>query len=669
MKGRLIAVVFCFCIVFSLIAPSAHAIRTTVRVGFCFGMAPYQYLGEDGMPEGLHLELLQNIAERSNLVTELIPYESTTVAMDALEKGDIDLVLGVPEMQHMNANVMFSDIISTANLCLLAPTGTAESHGEEYLENSIIAVEYRLVNYNFFLHAKRNLMLQANQKATMEALKTDSVEAVVANKDCALYYLREDNLLDDYEILNNHIATIEYKIAIRNSDWYLRQIIDSSLKELRTTGAYSKLYDEWILPAKSVDYVRVIRIASVIVSVVLLFSGAYLVAGYRTKKELTRRVREQTAALSAANLELNQRALQAEAESKLRNTILEASSAGMVMIGQNQTIEYMNAVAMKIEDIPCYQVGDRIKANSVLGKIVAALEQNGDLQNWECNEQTIKISENSSKVSRQYRYNIHKVTNVNDEPSILISVEDVTVEERERAAFFEREKNKTLNGLIAGIAHEIRNPLTAIRTSAEMMESKGNNEKFRAAFSQYIPQEIARITRLIDNLLDYARPGKSKIEPVSLHEAIPVVYELAQMSAKDVDITLNMEQTDDLVFVGDRDKIKQALFNIVINSIEAVRHKRTVQGNAHGIDIHVEGTENTVRIQVCDDGIGMTAEELDRCTEPFYSTKLAGTGIGLAYTKQYVEEIGGTLTINSRKNEYTCVELQLPKSLKGGAIK
>ena len=202
-----------------------------------------------------------------------------------------------------------------------------------------------------------------------------------------------------------------------------------------------------------------------------------------------------------------------------------------------------------------------------------------------------------------------------------------------------------------------------------MMESKGNNEKFRAAFSQYIPQEIARITRLIDNLLDYARPGKSKIEPVSLRETVPVVYELAKMSAKDVDITLYMDQTDELVFVGDRDKIKQTLFNIVLNSIEAVRHKTTLQGDARGIDIRVEGTEDTVRIQICDDGIGMTEEELARCTEPFYSTKLAGTGIGLAYTKQYVEEIGGTLTIDSRKNEYTCVELQLPKSLKGGTIK
>lgn len=666
MKRRLITVLFCLCIIFSQMAPTSHAIRTTVRVGFCSGMAPYQYLAEDGTPTGLYLELLENIAERSNLVTELIPYDSTTMAMDALQKGDIDLVLGVPETQYMDYNVMFSDIISTASLCLIVPNGAAENRGEEYLENSIIGVEYRLVNYNFFLHAGRNLMLQANQKSTIDILRSNGVEAVVANKDCALYYLQEVDLMDDYEILNNHIATIEYKIAIHNSDWYLRQVIDNCLKELRITGTYSQLYDEWILPTGNVDYVRIIRIASIIVSVVLIFSGSYLIASYRTKKDLTRRVQEQTAALSAANMELNQRALQAEAESKLRNTILESSSAGMVMISQHQTIEYMNAVAMKMVGVSSYQVGDQIKENSVLRKIIAALDQSGDLQNWPSNEQTIKIPETGSKASRQYRYNIHKVNNVNDEPSILISVEDVTVEERERAAFFEREKNKTLNGLIAGIAHEIRNPLTAIRTSAEMMESKGNNEKFRAAFSQYIPQEIARITRLIDNLLDYARPGKSKIEAVSLRETVPVVYELAKMSAKDVDITLYMDQSDELVFVGDRDKIKQALFNIVLNSIEAVRHKVSTRGDAQGIDIRVEERTDAVCIQIRDDGMGMSEEELEHCTEPFYTTKLAGTGIGLAYTKQYIEEVGGILTIDSRKNEYTCVEMQLPKGLKEG---
>ncbi len=660
MRRRVVVIVLCLCSIFLQIAPSSHAIRTVVRVGFCSEMAPYQYVAADGTPEGLHLALLQKIAERGDLITELIPYETTTAAMDALQQGDIDMVLGVPHNQYKDYEVIFSDIVSTVNLCLIAPKESAGNPSEEYLANRIIAVEYRLVNYNFFLHAGRNLMLQANQKSTMEALQANFVDAVVANKDCALYYLENAGLLDDYEILNNHIATLEYKIAIRNSDWYLNQVIDNSLKELRTTGVYGQLYDEWIKPDRDVDYARIIRIASGVIGLILVFGGFYLITNYRAKRQLTRLVQEQTAALSAANMELNQRTLQAEAESKLRNTILESSSAGMIMIAPDQSVEYMNTVAMKMAGVRSYQVGDYLNPETVPGRIVATHEVNDDGRTWKEYERTIRISEKESRMSRHYRYSVHEATNINGEPSTLISIEDVTVQERERAAFFEREKNKTLNNLIAGIAHEIKNPLTAIRTSAEMMESKGNNEKFRAAFSLYIPQEIARITRLIDSLLDYARPSRSRIEPVALSDTIRAVYELAQMSAKGIDITLEIDHTKELVVIGDRDKIKQALFNIVINSIEAVRFKNDMQGNAHKIDISAGELEDGVQIVICDDGIGMTNEEIEHCMEPFYSTKLAGTGIGLAYTKQYIEEIGGTLAIKSMKNQYTCVELRLP---------
>ena len=660
MRRRFAVTALCLCIILLQIAPSSHAIQTVVRVGFCSEMAPYQYVTADGTAEGLHLALLEKIVERSDLIAELIPYETTTEAMDALENGDIDMVLGVPHDQYKRYKVVFSDVVSTANLCLIAPKGVAENNNQKYLENSIIAVEYRLVNYNFFIHVGKNLMLQANQKATIEMLQLNAVNAVVANKDCALYYLEKAGLLDDYEILNNHIATLEYTFAIRNSDWYLIQAIETSLKELRTTGAYGQLYDEWIKSSGDVDYMRIIRIAGAIISLILVFGGFYLITNYRAKKQLTRLVQEQTAALSAANLELNQRTLQAEAESKLRNTILESSSAGMIMIAPDQSVEYMNTVAMKMAGVRSYQVGDYLNPETVPGRIVATHEVNDDGRTWKKYERTIKISENESRMSRHYRYSVHEATNINGEPSTLISIEDVTVQERERAAFFEREKNKTLNNLIAGIAHEIKNPLTAIRTSAEMMESKGNNEKFRAAFSLYIPQEIARITRLIDSLLDYARPSRSRIEPVALSDTIRAVCELAQMSAKGIDITLEIDHTKELMVIGDRDKIKQALFNIVINSIEAVRFKNDMQGNAHKIDISARELKDGVQIVICDDGIGMTNEEIEHCMEPFYSTKPAGTGIGLAYTKQYIEEIGGTLAIKSMKNQYTCVELRLP---------
>ena len=82
----------------------------------------------------------------------------------------------------------------------------------------------------------------------------------------------------------------------------------------------------------------------------------------------------------------------------------------------------------------------------------------------------------------------------------------------------------------------------------------------------------------------------------------------------------------------------------------------------HNITIDCYAENDNAFIKITDDGIGMTEQELERCTTPFWTTKKAGTGIGLALAKQYIEEAGGRMTIDSAKNQFTCVEIQLPVS-------
>ena len=192
------------------------------------------------------------------------------------------------------------------------------------------------------------------------------------------------------------------------------------------------------------------------------------------------------------------------------------------------------------------------------------------------------------------------------------------------------------------------------------MEKKGHNEKFRQAFTEHIPQEIDRITRLIDNLLDYARPGVSKIEEVSLPEVIRSVYELSKVTAKKTQILLNIAEETGLTVRGDRDKLKQSLLNLMINSIEATKNMAARDNKIHNITIDCYTENDSAVIRITDDGIGMTEQELERCTTPFWTTKKAGTGIGLALAKQYIEEAGGRMKIDSAKNQFTCVEIQLP---------
>lgn len=644
-------------LVIALLPVRAKAIRTAVRVGFCPYIAPYQYLDGNGKPCGLHLELMNAVAENCDLVPEYVTFPNTGDAIEALRKGEIDIALGVPKNQYLNNEIRLTDVVAVGDLCLVASEEMAERY-RSFSEIGRIAVEYRLVGYNYLLAQSSSVLFRATQEDSIHSLLRGDVGLVVAVKGCVLHYLNQYGTADNYEIVNNHVAAIEYTAAVRSSDWYLCENINNSLTRIRASGLYGRMYDQWIRTGDEAGFADVLRRVAPFAAAVLLIFIIYFTFSYYTKKRLTEQVQARTAELYEANEELKRRTVHAEAESRLRNLIIESTYAGIVMTDAKGNVQYMNHVAMHMAGIGAYQPGDTVSADSPVGKAISSAGEGEPSSNWTDRKVSFEIAEPNSPDARKYRCGIHKSVLDSGEPGILFSIEDVTVEERERAAFFEKEKNKTLNNLIAGIAHEIKNPLTTIRASAEMIESKGNSEKFRQAFSRYIPQEIGRITRLIDNLLDYARPAKSRIERVELTDVLRSVYELSTVGAKGTEVRLELNGNDSLPFVGDSDKIRQALINIVLNGLEATRYK---PGDGHSVVISVGEREGQIRISVRDDGVGMTEEELARCTDPFYTTKPAGTGIGLAITRQYIEEIGGSIHLESEKGEYTQVDILLPK--------
>ena len=104
----------------------------------------------------------------------------------------------------------------------------------------------------------------------------------------------------------------------------------------------------------------------------------------------------------------------------------------------------------------------------------------------------------------------------------------------------------------------------------------------------------------------------------------------------------------------------------MINSIEATKLMAARDKAAHSIVLEALKQDGQIIIRITDDGVGMTAYEAEKCTTPFYTTKAAGTGIGLSLTKQYIEEAGGSMQIKSEKDKYTCVAISLPALIQRG---
>jgi len=656
-KKRFIAILFLFGLLISRMPLSADAVTTTVRVGYCSNMAPYQYTNALEQPEGFHIDVLEAIAKQAGLLNEYFAFHTTGEAVAALKRGEIDLVLGVPQNQFADQQLRYTDVITQANFCLVASHETANNYRNSSQITYYTAIEYNSLEYQYLTALSVNNFLQSgNQKACVQNLLNGNADLLVAVKECVIYYLEQSGQSAQYQIINNFIASADYTMVVRNGDLYLCKAINSALAELRATGVYESLHGEWFQLDSEIAYRKLIRVGGAVLSVAAVFIISYLIWSMRAKQQLARLVEERTAELLSANDKLEQRMREAKEESELRHSIIEASPAGMVLFNDTLHIEYMNHNAMEMAGIPHAINKDTLQDVAFLNSII--LRAGEDLFASEATTHSGNFAYGAGE-QKKYRYNIRKVKRFDETYAALLTVEDITVEEREREAFFEKEKNKTLNNLIAGIAHEIKNPLTAISASADMIEAKGDNEKFRKAFSQYIPQEIARITRLINSLIDYARPNRGKIEKVEVSEVLRSVYELAKVSAKNIDLKLELTQQN-LNVIGDRDKIKQSIFNIVLNSMESVRHKGLTGCEQGTIKIAAAKVEDMVLISVCDTGVGMNEEELRRCTEPFYTTKPAGTGIGLAITHQYIEEIGGELKISSEKNQFTCVEILLP---------
>lgn len=616
----------------------AHAITTNVRVGFCAYMPPYQYIDSDNKPTGFHIDLIEEVAKKIDLNLQYIPFGTTSEAMDSLEAGDVDIVLGVVKNEGSDYSAMYSNPLSATNLCLVAGKKDAEQYEKNPKKSGYVAAEFGLIKYKYLSNIGNGItILTANQESGIKLLLSERADMFVGAKECILWYLNQEKRDNDYIIINNYLASAEFCVAVRNGDRYLQHGIDETLSDIRTSELYDSLYNKWF-ELYTVDYRNLFRIAIVVLAGVFSVMAVYAIISNR------------------------RRTAHIESERKMLYSIIEASPAAMVLIDKNQVIEYMNGKAMSIAGIEGYDNGTLLKNLKIFREILEKIDGTLFEHEMKCSAGTIDYYPNNGKLQdEKYRYNIQKMFSYGNQTKALLTVENITSEDREREAVFEKEKNETLNSIIAGIAHEIKNPLTTIKASATMMEKKGDNKKFREAFADYVPQEIERITRLIDNLQNYARPSVSKMEKVNLAEVVQSIYELVRVTAKNVNITMEIGKTEELCLLCDKDKIKQILLNLMINSIEATKYMMTEDKQVHNIKIEAFAEKDCIFIKVSDDGIGMTPEELESCTMPFYTTKPAGTGIGLALVKQYIEEVGGRISVNSQKRQFTCVEIQLPK--------
>lgn len=215
----------------------------------------------------------------------------------------------------------------------------------------------------------------------------------------------------------------------------------------------------------------------------------------------------------------------------------------------------------------------------------------------------------------------------------------------------------TLGQLAASIAHEVRNPLSAMKAAAQFLAQEHPEDGMVRNYAEIINREAGRLDKLVSDFLSYARPASLQSLPVSLEELLQRASELLEKDAAGRAVTLTFQPRGALpVIMGDADALLQVLLNLGRNALEA-----TGPGGAVSFAARRSGAERDwVEIVVRDSGAGIARKHLAKVFTPFFTTKPAGTGLGLAIARRLVEAHGGKISITSRAGRGTRVKLLLP---------
>ncbi|OGL43366.1 MAG: hypothetical protein A2042_04335 [Candidatus Schekmanbacteria bacterium GWA2_38_11] len=215
----------------------------------------------------------------------------------------------------------------------------------------------------------------------------------------------------------------------------------------------------------------------------------------------------------------------------------------------------------------------------------------------------------------------------------------------------------SLGTLTAGLAHEIRNPLVSIKTFLQLLPERFDDEEFRTYFLNLTVDEVERICRLLNELLDFAKPTDPNFNAEDINEVIEKIVLLIENQAKKKNIVTHKNYCQDLPKIMiDKEQIKQVLLNIILNAVQAT--------SANG-EIFIEtrrfnGSDEFVQVEIRDTGEGIPEKDIENIFTPFFTTKHGGSGLGLSISHRIIQEHRGSINVISQVGKGSSFFINLP---------
>lgn len=221
----------------------------------------------------------------------------------------------------------------------------------------------------------------------------------------------------------------------------------------------------------------------------------------------------------------------------------------------------------------------------------------------------------------------------------------------------------SLGTIAAGVAHEIRNPLASIRTFAQLLPTKHDDPEFKNEFSKLVLQDVERITKVIQSMLSFARPGTVNISSHTATDLIEEAMMLIQPRLRSKKIEVIRQFHNNLVLRVDRQLILQVLLNLLNNAVDALPPDGVIRLTTGVHKTEAQGEEPDRRygvIEIADNGPGIPAALRNRLFDPFFTTKREGTGLGLSISQKIARDHGGFISVSSVEGAGAAFQVHLP---------
>lgn len=241
----------------------------------------------------------------------------------------------------------------------------------------------------------------------------------------------------------------------------------------------------------------------------------------------------------------------------------------------------------------------------------------------------------------------------------VVTIEDMTEIRDLTEQLLRADRLAAMGELVAGVAHEVRNPLGTIRASIQLLEAENADKNSIAELAPVVKQEIDRLDRVIKTLLDFGRPSKPVLAEVDLGAIIDDVVGFTSRFARSSGVTIASQVDDKTPRVwADPERLKQVFINLIFNAVQAMP-------KGGRVDISVAPEDGFVRLVFRDEGAGIPADTIPKIWDPFFTTRPDGTGLGLAVVHRIVDEHSGYIAVESEVGKGSTFTVRLPVEPRG----